>query len=196
MTNLLTLSEIRTYLKIDDPENKYDEILDFLNDNTTELIQQWLGRDIIQTQYTEEFDIEYDQNTVELAHYPVTSVAGVTDDGVGLTEDTDFEVYESGFIKVIKLDASLTNRTLYRKVGDFTPGLKKVQVTYTAGYSPVPGAIKLAALKLIWKEFYLRGDSDNKSFNDGSMSFTRMDYKDGMPPDVYTQLQSYIRRVV
>ena len=191
----VSMTEIKHYLRIDLAEDKHNPVLNMLNEHKTRNIQDWIGRDITQDTYSEYFDIEEDQGSIFLAQYPISSVVGVTDNGIALTEDTDFYAYtNTGIIKIRKIDPSLTSRGLTRKLGDFYPGLRTVTVTYVAGYSPIPGSIKEATLKLINREFYDRGVDDIKSQSSGSQSFTRADLRDGMPVGVYTLLHPYRRQ--
>jgi len=182
----VSMTEVKDYCKIEQSDVRYDSVLDLLNEHITAAIKGWLGRNITVGTYSESFDVEPAQQTVFLSQYPVISLAGVTEGGTSLTEGADFYLYPAtGVIKMIPKGAS-------REYWDGR--LKKVEVSYHAGYAEIPKAIKHAALRLIHREFYDRGADDIQKVEIGSYRHTRFNPCDGMPPGVYTLLHPYRRQ--
>jgi hypothetical protein len=188
----VSLAEIKNYCKIDSSEDKFDDVLNMLGANFTASIKSWLGRDITLGNYNENFDIDYRQQSIFLSQYPIASVAGVTHNGSPLTENVGFYVYpNTGVIKIIPANVPCSQSS---PTDCWSEGLRKVQVTYQAGYSNIPEPIKQATLKLVYREFYDRGVDDIKSVSIGSYSHTRENLADGMPIGVYTLLNPYRRQ--
>ena len=88
------LTEIKDYCKVDYSEDKYDNFFNMLNEHITAAIQNWLGRNIVQKDYVEFFDIEDRQNTLFTHQYPIISVAGLTNNGKTLYENEDYYIYK------------------------------------------------------------------------------------------------------
>jgi hypothetical protein len=188
----VSMTEVKDYCKIDSAEDKYDTVLDLLNEHMTASIKMWLGRDITLGTYTEVFDIDYRQQAVFLNQYPIASVVGLTHGGALLTEDEDFYVYpNTGVIKIIPHG---TGGSPGISKDYWFEGLKKVEITYQAGYPTIPESIKQAALKLIHREFYDRGVDDIEKITIGSYKQERAKLADGMPMGVYTLLHPYRRQ--
>ena len=189
---LVSITEIKDYCKIDYADEKHDPVLNLLNEHLTASIKMWLGRDIVLGTYSENFDIDYRQQSIFLHQYPIVSVAGLTHSGTALTENEDYYVYAN--TGVIKIVPSGTGSSRGNSRDYWNEGLKRVEVTYQAGYSDIPEAIKQATLKLIHREFYDRGVDDIKKIDIGSYSHTRAKLSDGMPIGVYTLLHPYRRQ--
>ena len=194
-TEFVTLKEAKRFLKIDESETKFDAIINELRTGYSKGIQNWTGRDIVSTTYNEYFDIGYQQTSIKLKQYPVTSVVAMTHNGVAQTENTDFYVYESsGIIKKKASNTIITSyRTLYN-VDYFIEGLRTVSVCYVAGWAStaIPDDIKLATNMLIYELHYDRDSGTVKSQSIGGDSVTRFDLKNGMPPGVEGLLKPYV----
>lgn len=189
----VSMTEIKDYCKIDYAEEKHDPVLDLLNEHITASIKMWLGRDITLSTYSESFDIDYRQQSIFLHQYPITSVVGLTHGGSLLTEDEDYYVYaNTGVIKIVPSNAGGSRGQQCKDY--WSEGLKKVEVTYQAGYTEIPEAVKQAALKLIHREFFDRGVDDIQKVSIGSYSHERSKLLDGMPLGVYTLLHPYRRQ--
>lgn len=71
-----------------------------------------------------------------LPRWPATAVAALTVDGEAWTEDVDFALYPTwGYLEAIDPQY-------------WTPGRKNVAVTYTAGWNPVPEALKTTVAQI------------------------------------------------
>jgi len=186
------MNEIKDYCKIDYSEERYDTVLELLNEHMTASIKLWLSRDITIGSYDEEFDIDYRQQTVFLHQYPVNGIVGLTHGGILLTEDKDFYLYpNTGVIKIIPHG---TGGSKVSSKDYWFEGLKKVEIKYQAGYEEIPEAIKQATLKLVHREFYDREVDDIEKINIGSYKQERAKLADGMPMGVYTLLHPYRRQ--
>lgn len=145
-------------------------------------INAWCGMSSITVNtYNEKYDVDgAATNEIVLRHFPVTSVAALTNNG-NLVETTEY--YTDADVGVIRLDGSGSF---------FTDGRQKVEVTYTAGINPAVNVdVKTAAVMLCAFHF-------NSSRNIG-LTFEksgRYQYKrqtTGMPDEVATMLAQYVR---
>lgn len=191
MAKFISLEEAKVYCRIFD-ESKYDDLLSTLIESYTASIQQWLGRDIISTAYTEYHDIVNKQVSIFLKQFPIISIAGATSNSVAVVENTDYYAYhDTGILKKREQDGI----DVLNYIKDFWyEGNKKFEITYTAGYATIPEPIKLATKKLVKRDFNDSGVDDVQHRHTGSEVTIRYDLQDGMPPGVYSLLNPYRRQ--
>jgi hypothetical protein len=189
-----TLNEIKDYLRIDRAETKHNIILNDLNVMTTEYIQNYIGRTIIQGTFTDVWNVDEDTPTLFFREFPVISIVAVTENSVLLTEGTNYETEMTTGL-MTKKEASTQDIYRYQRIyrDYWYVGIETVTASYVAGITPIPSSIKMAAKKLVYREFYDRGVGDIKSRSDSGLSYTREDLTLGMPPGVLTYLQPYLR---
>lgn len=176
MADFATIEEIKTFCDIDLQEDKYTTLLKLLNDIATEKLQKWLDRDIFKSVYNEKYDIGSYQTILQLDHYPIASVEGVTNNLTTFTT-SNYDLYkEVGALKAIEN---------YWYIGN-----QKVHVVYNAGYleSEIPKCLKSGALQMVRRKFEERTSGSIKSFSGGGISWTRSDLMYGLDPDICSDI--------
>lgn len=163
MADLITLAELKPYLKIDASETAFDTLLTSMISEISKLIQNLIGCDLIQDTYSGIKVNGSGYSVLDLPNWPITAVSSITEDGVTLAEGTDFEIDPSGDY-LIRLD------------GKWSKGIKNITVSYTAGHSDTPGDLKLGCKKQIGHEWKQQTNKEwgetSRSFPDGSIAFT------------------------
>lgn len=135
-----TTQKVADYLNVDVSTIKQDWI-----DWSTAYINTFTCQIFCPTVTTEKYDIESEQDVLQLDNYPIITLTELKDDG-NIVDLADLLVYEDeGFIKIKEEFAGIN--TLIDP-GPFTPGRQKVEVTYTFGYASVPKEIEWAATVL------------------------------------------------
>ena len=78
----------------------------------------------------------------------------------------------------------------------FSSGWRNIFVSYTGGYSTVPGALKQVCLELVkWKYNNRKEDTGMKEESMGKVySYVRQDLKDALPPDLMAELELFKSR--
>ena len=130
MANLITLSELKTRLKISTSDTTYDDLLYSIIEGSSALIEDYCGRTFSgTTTLTETFDIDnLHQYLLKVSYIPIVSVSSIVDNG-DTVDSSYYYIYEE--TGIIKTDTHA-----------FTTGLQTVDVTYTGGYTTPPTAIK------------------------------------------------------
>jgi hypothetical protein len=153
------------------PYNQYplsktdqDGVLDLIIGATTDWMSSYLDRPIAPTTFHERFDGWSGRGgtTIMLPYYPVLQIHSMTEfwglDGPHeIVEQTPAEQYGVGFTAANPPGGTYA---LNPRTGELTrtfpglverpffPGHRNVEVTWTAGFDPIPNQIKLAALEL------------------------------------------------
>lgn len=177
-------SEIMNYLRLD---NKYTK-------SGTKI-------DLFSTSYDEYFDTEDQQTMIFLptSILPITTLTAVTENGVALTENTDYVLnYNTG--SLTKKPTTTTSSAVLRSgiLTDYWyPAQRAVRVQWTAGFvastgstNTMPNAIKGAVLKYIRMMYYDK-DVDIKSRSSAGISYTKEDSNGGLPNNITSALQQY-----
>ena len=122
--------------------------------------------------------------TILLRHGPLIAISELIITSGGIDDTIPATDYVA---ELFKAKITLTE-------GDsFIRGVQNVSVTYTAGHSTIPDAVKMAGL--IWTQYLLRKWSDNRqNVSAISIGDQTISYKDTMPGDV-ERLLSHYRRV-
>lgn len=177
-----TPDRIRTELRLEEPfSNTSVPSLETVNrwiEETGSYIDTLAARTFTETQ-TEQI-IDYDGTTeVYLKHTPVVSIESLEYSSVPigdidypqwstLVENTNYYVNEMGVINII--------------TKSFTPraGNRRMKVTYTHGYTEIPGYVQMLATKLVAKRVIdtqvqndINDKKSGKSINIGGVSVTR-----------------------
>lgn len=146
------------------PENKTDQdpVLQLLLDAACQWVQDWLGRPIGATEFYRRFDgwAGWMGSIIMLPYYPVLQVVNITEwwglsgphvlveqtpeaqYGVGQTQIGN-NTYQIDPVegKIIRTFPGLVQRP-------FFPGSRNIEITWIAGYNPIPPQVRLAALEL------------------------------------------------
>lgn len=156
-TNYVDLTnDVKPYLQIPTASNPADAELQGIIDMSCTWVQNYLGRAIAPTQFFRRFSGWSGLNGayINLPYYPVLSVVSVVEYwGLSgphtLTEQTPTnqggqDVYQMDYLRgtVIRTFMGLVQRPWF-------PGSRNIEITWTAGYNPVPADIRIATLQLI-----------------------------------------------
>ncbi len=173
MADLITTTELKPYLKIEASETTFDALLASFISEISKLIQNFIGCDVKQATYSSIKVNGNGRSILYLPNWPITAVSSITEDGVTLTEGTDFEIDVNGE-SLVKLSSLSITTTAER--GKWSKGIKNITVSYTAGFSATPNDLKLACKKQIGHEWKQQTNKEwgetSRSFPDGSVAFT------------------------
>lgn len=139
-----------------------------------------LGYDPNSQDYIETMDGSGD-NFIRTSALPITALTSITIDGVVYANTNFVFQANTGLIKF--------------KNGSFGHDFQNVVVTYTAGWTTMPGAITQAAILMMKKCMAFvgsNGDLKSLTINDQSFSFQGLlDISTGMNPEIALILQPY-----
>tara|TARA_Y100001973_G_C5207474_1_gene342612 strand:- start:1 stop:591 length:591 start_codon:yes stop_codon:yes gene_type:complete len=156
MANLITLQDYKTAEGITQPKD--DARLNVLIPSVSQLVKTYCGNsfvDFYSSNKTEIFDINWGTHIVQLTESPVNAIVSVQErdsysDSYTTLTTTDHEFY-------LNTETDSVFRTLSSgKFKHWPQGVGAVKVVYTAGYSAIPGDLKLAVLDLI--TYYLKDE--------------------------------------
>lgn len=190
---LITLDELKEYLKIDVSQTDDDEVLQALLNSASSWITGFLGRNLLKQTYVEYYDGDGSDELL-LRNHPVVSITSIYVDYLRqwasntLVASTDYYVKkQSGIVKAFYM------------FGNFIRGRANVKITYVAGYLPdidktevqggMPHSIRLAVKRIIdhhWRTGYTNRKLDVSSETRGDLTTT---FKDG---DIQKDVQSML----
>ncbi len=201
-------SDVKPYLQIPVASVASDVELQLIIDGTCYWVQNYLGRPIAPTEFFRRFSGYWGTGNggayVSLPYYPVTQMVSVieywgTSGPHTLTEQTPTnqggqDVYSMDYLRgyVIRAFDGLVARP-------FFPGLRNIEVTWWAGYNPIPPDIKLATLKLI-KHYWT---SEQQASRTAPVPAGTSGYREelpvdgmfvGIPPDIERTFAQYIQQ--
>lgn len=167
MADLVTLADVKAYLFPGQTITTWDAMLGVIISAVSEAVRKEVGCDILTAAYADEKASGRGTSRLDLAHWPITSVASIKDaDGSALTEglEEDF-VVESFCLRAVG--------------GVWAYGSGNFTVTYTAGYAALPADLKLVCLEAIARKWKTAKESgwgeSSRSFPDGSVSHVNAD---------------------
>lgn len=143
------LLELKTYLGITTASE--DALLTMLLDSANDFVEGYIGREIASASYTEYFDGD-GQREILLNNYPVASITSFEEN----TGTLNVPVWTAIDASTYKLSPNVGKIFMYcfkRR------GFQNYKVVYTAGYTTIPGDIKLATLKIA-SGYYNRRTTD------------------------------------
>jgi hypothetical protein len=191
MATLISLSEYKTWANISGTAQ--DTLLNFLLGAVSTDMRRWCDRNLTNgfesAERTESYD-GTDEQTIQLREWPVTSIAYVRAyraDGTYETLDSSTYRVNSDSGVLSRIDAVLARYPVsaFGSVDStfgvqpwFEQGFDNISVRYTAGYSPIPDDIKMAAMRLMDLAYAARGRNFGiQSESLGQYSYTNMDPK-------------------
>lgn len=128
--DLTTLAKVKRWLGLAS-NNLDDQILEDLITSCSDLIREFLGRDIVKLTYTNDVYDGTGADSIVLRQYPIISLTSVSVGGSLIA------------------DAVAAGRMLRRTSGIFPPGAGNVLVTYEAGYDPIPHGLDQACVEMV-----------------------------------------------
>jgi len=155
MADLITLQEYKTAEAISQPKD--DARLNILIPSVSQLIKTYCGNsfvDYYSSNKTETFTIDWGTHVVELTESPVNTIVSVQEaqsyGGAYATLTTTAQEY------ALSNETDCVYRTTTSGYKNWPVGIETVKVVYTAGYSAIPGDLKLAVLDLV--TYYLKDE--------------------------------------
>jgi len=189
-TRFVEVDDMKVRLRV--THSNDDDYIDSLIQAHTAVIQNWVGRTIVSTTFSETHDVGFRQVAVFLKEYPIISIAGCTSHSTAMVEDTDYYAdYNTGVLKKAPVDAI---SVLDYQKDYWYEGLSEFSITYTAGYATIPIAIQEATIKLVQREYWDIGAGDVKIRRQGTDHIERFPMKDGVPENVFALLHPYRRQ--
>ena len=155
MANLITLQEYKTAEGISAPKD--DGRLNALIPSVSQLVKTYCGNsfvDFYSSNKTEEFNIDWGTSVVQLTESPVNAIVSVQE---RQSYNSSYVTLTTGAFEYAldtKTDSVL--RTTSAGYKNWATGVAAVKVVYTAGYSAIPGDLKLAVLDLV--TYYLKDE--------------------------------------
>jgi hypothetical protein len=144
-SRLVSLDDLKAELGI--TNNDKDDLLGDLLDQTSAAIESYLGRRLPVETVTEvmrDDEIPYDDQPVWLRRYPVSSITSIVADGETLqVSEYDFDG-DDGSVWHVDGDGD----------ADAWGAIRKLTITYTAGYSTIPADIQRATLDFSKSKYY------------------------------------------
>lgn len=173
MANFATLSQVKTFLGI--TSSAEDALITTMLDRTTKLIQNYVGRDLVQTTYT---DVKYDGDGCKdllLINYPIITLTSVYDDYDRIfgadsllveddgTNDGDYIIIKKG---------EVDNPGIIRRIDGacWIEGDQNIKISYVGGYATIP--TDLVQAQIDWLSFIYR----NKDMRLGIASYRLGDF--------------------
>lgn len=185
MPMLVALGELKVELQSPDSDDDY---LETLIEQASASIETFCGRSFAAAEMTETIRGDRQRGRLILDRVPVISVAAVVLNGEALPNGSwEVESAEAGFL--LRVDAS--GHSIGWPVG-------KVEVTYTAGFAPIPPDAERCCLDLCVRAYHARGrDPALRSYENPDvekMSWSASDSVktvDGLPEDIAGRLGGY-----
>jgi len=138
---LVTIAEFKDWLKLSGSDD--DDFLQRAINDWSDTIEKRLGRVIKSAEHSDERH-DGGKQAVLLKNIPVTDISSVSVDGAALGS-SDYTVdQDSGILRLVSGKA-------------FGGGPGSILVTYTGGYSTVPGDLKRCVKQIAALEYYLSG---------------------------------------
>jgi len=147
---LCTVAMVKEYLDIESSDEDYDTPLENLINRASDIIETYIGKNIINVEHSEETHDGDGTCYLFLDNYPIISVSTITDDGDSVST-SDCDIYlDEGYI--------------YYEDG-FSSGHRVLVVTYTSGYGAaqvnIPEDFEQACIKLV--SYWFRRDISDYS---------------------------------
>lgn len=154
----LDLQDAKQYLQYPDDKASIDDeqTLQLFIDGACHWVQDFLGRPVAPTEYARRFDgwSGRDGTTILLPYYPIIGDLKVTEWRGGSPSAAVYEqtpvttnLHRESF-QVDRLSGRLIRTFPGNVQKPWFPGSRNIEVTWTAGYVPIPPTIRLATLEI------------------------------------------------
>jgi len=177
---LCTVAQVKAYLNDDSLGTDFDNLLEDLVNRASDIIEEYIGTNIINASHTETYDGDGTQYLF-LDYYPIVSVSSLSDDDVAISSD-DYMIYKlEGYI--------------YYEDG-FSNEHQVIDITYSSGYGADKDSIPLdfihACIKLVC--YWFKRDEADYSDTYGE-SAELVVPASGIPQSVKDILNPYKKRL-
>ena len=163
-------NDTKRWLQIPSTDTTRDDDLQDLIDAACYWVQDFLGRPIAPTTFYRRFSgySGFGGSYIQLPYYPVLSVASVvetwgTSGQHTLTEQSPTDQGGTDTYSLDPLRGLLVRSFAGLIARPWFPGLRNVEVTWTAGYNPIPPTVKLATREYI-KCWWAKTQQTSRSF--------------------------------
>ncbi len=184
MANLITLSDLKTFLDI---TSDYDNVLNIIIPGVSLFIERYIGRTVAEATYTNEYYDGSGNKSIILNNFPVSAVSSLQERQIAENSDS-WETLDSEDYYIDETTGVIT-----KVYGIFSSGKQKYRVTYTAGET-VPADLQLAAMKMARSEFYKRktaGDVTSERLKNYQVSYGGLNGAVTAMSDVQSTLDLY-----
>jgi len=151
MSEIVTIAEYKEYLKLNVAETKYDSVLTSMQSDIESDVLGILKCDLFSQEYVEYLN-GTGNNEIIPKQFPVTAITQLEVYG-GLNESNE-EVWEKWAVGSYYQRLMIVDSVkVFMDGAIFPTGTQNIRLSYTAGYSDIPGGIKKACkelLKLHW----------------------------------------------
>ena len=155
MADLITLQEYKTAEGVTQPKD--DARLNVLIPSVSQLVKSYCGNsfvDYYSSNKTETFTIDWSTHVVQLTESPVNTIVSVQE---AQSYGGDYNTLTTGAQQyALSTKTDCIYRTTTSGYKDWPIGVDTVKVVYTAGYSTIPGDLKLSVLDLV--TYYLKDE--------------------------------------
>ena len=155
MADLITLQEYKTAQGITQPKD--DARLNVLVPSVSQLVKSYCGNsfvDYFSSNKTETFTIDWSTHVVQLTESPVNSIVSVQEAQSYGGDYTTLTTTAQQYALHTRTDCIYRTTTSGYKAWPL--GVETVKVVYRAGYSTIPGDLKLAVIDLV--TYYLKDE--------------------------------------
>ena len=144
LTSIVSLDEVKAHLNIATGTTTNDEEIRRFIDAATDLAENYVGCVLGRQTFTSE---KYDGNVdcLRIRNPRVISIASVYENGL-LLSSTDYVIDPSGQ-RLYRVTTGAISSPSY--FGIWAPGANNIVVTYTAGFTNPPGAVRQGVLEII-----------------------------------------------
>lgn len=156
MANLITLQDYKTAEGITQPKD--DARLNVLVPSVSQLVKTYCGNsfvDYYSSNKTETIDINWGTYIAQLTESPINTIVSVQERTAYNASYTTLTTGAHEFYLHSDTD-SIYRTTSSGSFQNWPTGVGAVKIVYTAGYSAIPGDLKLAVLDLI--TYYLKDE--------------------------------------
>lgn len=167
---LVDLSEMKDYLGFADDDTDRDNQLGLFINLVSSLCELNTDRQFLEQEFTEYYNGST-SDKILLRQYPVISDEGT----IQVWIDTDRDFGADTLIDSDDLVVDQNNGILYYTGGEWGVGVRHIKVTYTAGYTTIPYALRLSVMEAVaffWKRKNEKSWGLN-SISKGESSITR-----------------------
>lgn len=194
--------DVKPYLQFSSSNTQWDPQLTSITEMACTWVQNYLSKPIPPTVISRRFNGSegWQGAYIYLPYYPVLGNVAITEwwGGSGphvLVEQTP-EAQGGGEMFTVNRQTGVITRTFAGLIEKpFFPGARNVEVTWTAGYNPVPKDIRMATLQMV-SYYYSNTQEANRMATPGSMyddvSPNEYSMMPAVPPLVYKLLAPYV----
>jgi hypothetical protein len=150
-------SDVRPWLQLGEtPETTVDRKLQLVTDMACQWVQQYLGKPIAPTRFFRRFSggTGFNGAHIDLPYFPVLEVVEVVEywgssGAHHLVEQTPAQQGNSEMFQLDPVRGRLTRTFTGLVQRPWFPGERNIEVTWVAGYNPIPKDVEIATLEFI-----------------------------------------------